>query len=58
MFEIKTGSEMDNVLGKMEKAIYYIRNCATELIDIERTIESLRRDIDNLESALECEINS
>ena len=58
MFEIENGSEMDNAINNMEKALYYIRNCAEDSGSIEKAIEKIRRELDNFENALEAEINS
>jgi hypothetical protein len=48
---------MDNAITKMEKALYYIRNCAENASSIEKAIEQLRDELNNLENALEIEMN-
>ena len=53
MFEIKNGSEMDNALAAIEKAVYYIRNCASDPKKVEDAIEEMQGEMDNLKNTLE-----
>ena len=53
MFEIENGSEMDNALTAIEKAVYYIRNCAKDSTGVEKAIEEIQGKIGSLENALE-----
>jgi chaperonin cofactor prefoldin len=53
MFEIERNSEMDNTLAKIEKAVYNIRNCVEEKIEVEWQIAEIRNALEAFEIALE-----